>query len=70
MKQEEIMQTLDKLYSLVLDGIPHVSAPVVELAEKYRAQLDYYAEALTRLTGCEVREKVIWSFHLGREIRL
>ncbi|MCD7825745.1 MAG: helicase-exonuclease AddAB subunit AddA [Clostridiaceae bacterium] len=40
------------------------------LAEKYRAQLDYYARALKRLTGREVSEKVIYSFALGEEIFL
>ncbi len=34
MKQETIMQTLDKLYGLVLEGIPHVALPVTDWAEK------------------------------------
>ena len=42
----------------------------MELVEKYRAQLDYYGLALSRLTGYEVREKIIYSFCLGKEIRL
>lgn len=37
---------------------------------RYRAQLDYYAETLERLTGCRVAEKVIYSFFLNREISL
>ena len=41
-----------------------------ELVSKYRVQLDSYAEALTRVTGLEVREKIIWSVALGREIHL
>lgn len=41
-----------------------------ELVRKYRAQLDYYEEALCRLTGKKVREKVIYSFWLGKEIKL
>ncbi len=43
---------------------------VQTLAEKYRAQLDYYALALERLTGRPVTERVIYSFHLGEEIAL
>ena len=39
-----------------------------ELIQRYRAQLDYYAEALERLTGKSVKEKVIYSFYLGKEI--
>lgn len=36
--------------------------------DRYRIQLDYYAEALKRLTGKEVCEKIIYSFALGKEI--
>ena len=39
-----------------------------ELKEKYHAQLDYYAQALSRLTGKQVKEKIIYSFTLGEEI--
>ena len=39
-----------------------------ELKEKYYAQLDYYAEALEKLTGKPVKEKIIYSFTLGEEI--
>ena len=41
-----------------------------ELITRYQVQLDYYAQALTRLTGKEVTEKIIYSFALGREIVL
>lgn len=39
-----------------------------ELIKRYQVQLDYYAEALERLTGKQVSEKIIYSFALGREI--
>lgn len=39
-----------------------------ELCERYHTQLAYYAEALQRLTGKEVKEKVIYSFALRQEI--
>ena len=41
-----------------------------ELILKYKVQLDYYGEALERLTGRRVKEKVIYSFCLGKEIIL
>ena len=41
-----------------------------ELAEKYSRQLDYYARALRNITGKNVKEKIIYSFALGREIIL
>lgn len=39
-----------------------------ELREKYRAQLEYYAQALERVTGKQVKEKMIYSFALQEEI--
>ncbi len=41
-----------------------------ELIQRYRVQLDYYAQALERLTQKPVKEKIIYSFALGREIPL
>ncbi|MDE7331015.1 MAG: UvrD-helicase domain-containing protein [Lachnospiraceae bacterium] len=41
-----------------------------ELVKRYQVQLDYYAEALYRLTGREVAQKIIYSFALGNEIVL
>lgn len=35
-----------------------------DLAEKYKVQLEYYAEALARLTGLPVVKKLIYSFAL------
>lgn len=40
-----------------------------ELVERYHAQLNYYARALEQLTGKKVRERVIYSFALGKEVR-
>lgn len=42
----------------------------VELVERYRTQLAYYAEALQRLMGMEVAEQMIYSFHFEKEILL
>ena len=39
-----------------------------ELVKRYAIQLDYYAKALTQLTGKTVKEKIIYSFALGKAI--
>ncbi len=39
-----------------------------ELVDRYRAQLDYYAEALTKLKGKSVTQKVLYSFGLNKNI--
>ena len=41
-----------------------------ELCERYHSQLEYYAEALERLTGKAVKEKMIYSFTLQKEIEV
>lgn len=41
-----------------------------ELADKYRVQLDYYTEALERMTGKKVKERILYSFYLGVEVRV
>lgn len=39
-----------------------------ELVKRYAIQLDYYAKALAQLTGKTVKEKIIYSFALEKEI--
>jgi len=41
-----------------------------ELVHKYGQQLNYYARALESITGKKVKEKIIYSFALGREVRV
>ena len=41
-----------------------------ELSKKYKVQLDYYEEALERLTGKSVSEKLLYSFALSSQIAL
>ena len=41
-----------------------------ELYDRYHTQLDYYAQALGRLTDKPVKEKVIYSFTLQKEIEV
>ena len=53
---------------VVLDYKTDKAKSAVDLTEKYHAQLDYYAQALSRLTGKPVKEKIIYSFTLREEI--
>jgi ATP-dependent helicase/nuclease subunit A len=39
-----------------------------ELIHRYKVQLDYYQEALERITGKKVKERIIYSFTLGETI--
>lgn len=41
-----------------------------ELVEKYRVQLEYYQRAIEQITGKKVKEKMIYSFYLGKEISI
>ncbi len=41
-----------------------------KLIDLYKVQLEDYADALHRLTGRRVKEKIIYSFALGRELAL
>lgn len=41
-----------------------------ELAEKYHAQLEYYEKALGMMTGKKVKERLIYSFQLGKVIKI
>ena len=41
-----------------------------ELAARYRGQLNYYAKALSKLTGFRVKKQVLYSFFLKKEIFL
>ncbi len=38
------------------------------LAKRYRVQLDYYQKALEQITGCRVKERIIYSLALQKEI--
>ncbi len=37
-----------------------------ELWNRYETQIDYYQEALQRMTGKPVKERILYSFHLGK----
>lgn len=41
-----------------------------ELVKRYHTQMEYYTEALERIVGKKVKERIIYSFALGGEIRM
>ena len=41
-----------------------------ELVKRYHTQMEYYTEALERIIGKKVKERIIYSFALGEEIRM
>ena len=53
---------------VVLDYKTDRVSEAEELKERYSVQLNYYAQALERLTGKPVKEKIIYSFVLREEI--
>lgn len=55
---------------VVLDYKTDSAKKAEELTEKYHAQLDYYGKALEQMTGKKVKEKIIYSFALKKEIML
>ncbi len=50
------------------DRVRKTKTGEAELVKRYSVQLDYYAKALSQLTGLEVKEKIIYSFALGKQI--
>lgn len=40
-----------------------------ELKKRYETQLKYYTEALEKITGYKVKEKILYSFALGKEVK-
>lgn len=55
---------------VVVDYKTDVIKQEKDLADRYRVQLQYYAQALERLREKTVKEKILYSFFLGREIPL
>lgn len=39
-----------------------------DLVARYKTQLDYYQEAIERLTGKKVKERILYSFHMGETV--
>lgn len=52
------------------DRVPSDNSGEEKLKQRYAIQLDYYAKALTQITGLKVKDKVIYSFALGKCINV
>lgn len=52
------------------DRVNKSAAGEQELVKRYAIQLNYYAKALAQLTGKCVKEKIIYSFTLGKGIKI
>ena len=50
------------------DRVKRGKAGAEELVSRYAVQLDYYAKALSQITGKTVKEKIIYSFTLGKAL--
>jgi len=76
--EEQLIQGVIDLYfeeegKLVIvdyktDRVKRGKAGADELISRYAVQLDYYAKALSQITGKEVKEKIIYSFTLGKAL--
>lgn len=53
---------------VLLDYKTDVVVSEAELVNRYKLQLDYYQEALERMTGKRVKERILYSFHFGRAV--
>ena len=70
-----IIQGIIDAYFYEEDGIVIMDyktdrATEAEIIGRYKAQLDYYGLILERITGVKVKEKIIYSFGLEKEINL
>ena len=43
---------------------------VTEVADRYRTQIDAYAQALSRIYQTQIKEKYLYLFHLGEFVQL
>lgn len=65
MKQQNLMEQLDRIYALVLDGIPHVSPPLTEFAGKYLKKGASVEQAAMKLISSQVAKSTASGFITG-----
>ena len=58
----------ENLHAVVVDYKTDRVRSMEKLADRYRVQLDYYAQALSKMLQLPVTERILYSFHLQREI--
>ena len=49
---------------VLLDYKTDTVSSLAQLWNRYETQMDYYQEALERLMGLRVKERILYSFHL------
>jgi len=65
MKQQDLMNSLDKIYGLVLEGIAYVSPPITEFAEKYLRKSNSVDEAAVKLINAQIAKSTASGFLTG-----
>ena len=55
---------------VILDYKTDVAAVKEQLRERYKVQLELYAQALQKATGKKLKEKLIYSFSLGQLVEV
>lgn len=75
-KEEKVLiQGIIDVYFMEEDGIvlldykTDIVKTPEELKDRYETQILYYTEALEKITGLTVKEKILYSFSLGQECR-
>ena len=53
---------------MILDYKTDAVTKAQQLTKRYQVQLDLYGEALQKATGKKIKEKLIYSFSLHKEI--
>ena len=65
MKQQDLMNALDKIYGLVVDGIPHVSPPITQFAEQYLRKSHSVETAAVKLINSQIAKSTASGFITG-----
>ena len=65
MNQQDLMNSLDKIYSYVLDGIPHVSPPITVFAEKFLRKGGSVEEAAVKMINAQIAKSTASGFVTG-----
>ncbi|MDF2542644.1 MAG: hypothetical protein K0S47_2362 [Herbinix sp.] len=63
-EEEDELVLVDYKSDIVSDGQEEL------LQKRYKVQLEYYQKALEQMTSRKVKEKIIYSLYLGKEIRI
>ena len=65
MNRTQLMDNLDKLYGLVVDGVPHVAPPITEFAEMYLRKSHSVDKAAVKLINSQIAKSTASGFITG-----